>query len=143
MNTSQSPNRTITKQSLLSTLWIFVLFNYLYCDVLSNMEAETLKGLLTGQVAGMEFTPVFMLSAGILMEIPTLMILLSRILPRKGNRWANIVAGLIMTCVQIGSLFVGTGPSLHYTFYSAIEITCTAVIVWLAWRWHNPETGKK
>lgn len=141
MKNHLSENRSVSKQSLISTLWVFVLFNYLYCDVLSNMEAETLKGLLTGNVAGMEMTPVFFLGAAILMEIPILMVLLSRILPHKGNRWANIIAGLIMTSVQIGSLFVGTGPSLHYAFYSAIEITCTAFIVWLAWRWHDPEIG--
>ncbi|NLF49920.1 MAG: hypothetical protein GX577_02175 [Leptolinea sp.] len=139
MNLIKPKNVSCTKQSLLSTLWIFVLFNYLYCDVLSNMEAETLNGLLTGHIAGMEITPFFMLGAAILMEIPTLMVLLSRILPHKGNRRANIIAGLIMTSVQTGSLFVGTGPSLHYVFYSAIEITCTAVIIWLAWRWPDPE----
>lgn len=141
MNIIKPQNVSITKQSLLSTLWIFVLFNYLYCDVLSNMEAQTLNGLLTGHVAGMDITPVFMLGAAILMEIPILMVLLSRILPYRGNRWANIIAGLIMTSVQIGSLFVGTGPSLHYSFYSAIEITCTAAIVWLAWRWRDLEIG--
>lgn len=141
MKNHLSENRSVSKQSLLSTLWIFLLFNYLYCDVLSNMETETLKDLLTGHVAGMEITPVFFLGAAILMEIPILMVLLSRILPHRGNRWANIIAGLIMTCVQTASLFVGTGPSLHYAFYSAIEITCTAVIVWLAWRWHAPEIG--
>ena len=50
MNTNKKIAGMIDRNVLLSTLWIFVLFNYLYCDVLSNMEAEVLKGLMTGQI---------------------------------------------------------------------------------------------
>ncbi|WP_406626666.1 DUF6326 family protein [Portibacter marinus] len=39
---------------ILSTLWIFVTLNYLYCDVLSLMSAELLNALLTGTVGSIE-----------------------------------------------------------------------------------------
>ena len=128
-------NPSTGKKAIFSTLWIFVMFNYLYCDFLSNMESSVLKGLLDGQIAEMTITTSFLLNAALLMEIPTAMVLISRVLPFRANRWANIIAGLVMTLVQVGSLFVGTGPTPHYIFYSVIEASTTAFIVWFAWNW--------
>ena len=55
------------------------------------------------------------------------------------KRWANVVAGTITTAVQLLSLFVGSSPTMYYTFFSIIEIAATAIIVWLAWKWRSPE----
>ena len=74
------------------------------------------------------------------MEIPIAMVLLSRVLKYRANRWANIIAGTIMTVALILTLFVAV-PTLYYVFFSVIEITCTAVIVWYAWKWRNPESN--
>ena len=124
------------RKVLLSTLWIFAAFNYLYCDVLSLMDSELLKQYLTGKVNGMEFSQGFLLGAAILVEIPIAMVLLSRVLKYRVNRWANIIAGVVMTLVQAASLFAGT-PSMYYVFCSALEITSTILIVWFAWNWHD------
>jgi len=126
------------RKVLLSTIWIFVAFNYLYCDVVSLMDSELLKQYLTGRVNGMEFSQGFLLGAAILVEIPIAMVLLSRVLKYRFNRWANIIAGVIMTLVQAASLFAGT-PAMYYVFFSVIEITSTILIVWFAWNWHNAE----
>jgi len=126
------------RKVLLSTLWIFAAFNYLYCDVLSLMDSELLKQYLTGKVNGMEFSQGFLLGAAILVEIPIAMVLLSRVLKYRVNRWANIIAGVVMTLVQAASLFAGT-PAMYYVFFSVIEITSTILIVWFAWNWHNAE----
>jgi hypothetical protein len=84
-----------------------------------------------------DMTQGFLLGSGILMEIPIAMVLLSVVLPYKASRWANIGAATIMTLVQISSLFVGSGPTVYYLFFSAIEIAATAFIVWYAWTWHQ------
>ncbi len=126
------------RKVILSTLWIFITANYIFCDVLSIMEPEFLKILLEGgKVAGSQtVTQEFLLAAAILLEIPFAMIILSRILKYRVNRLMNIFAGIIMTVVQIGSLFAGT-PTLHYIFYSVIEIACALFITWYAWTWRN------
>jgi hypothetical protein len=123
----------------LSTFWIFAMFNYLYCDVLALMDSGYLKQVLTGNVAGIHMTQGFLLGASILMEIPTAMVLVSRVLGYRANRWANIIAGSIMTVVQVATLFMGASPTIYYIFFSIIEIACTALIVWYAWQWHEPE----
>ncbi|MBL8096393.1 MAG: hypothetical protein JNL73_19600 [Anaerolineales bacterium] len=122
------------RRALLSTLWIFASLNYLYCDLIGMMDPAFLKQLLTGVVGSIEFTPAFLLGASVLMQIPMGMVLLSRVLGAGANRWANVLAGTIMTLVQIGSLTLGA-PAGHYVFFSAFEITCTIAIAWLAWTW--------
>ena len=86
----------------------------------------------------MKITQEFLLGASILMEIPIAMILLSRILKYKANRWANIIAGTIMTLSQVASLTVAK-PTIYYAFFSIIEITTTIYIVWTAWKWTMPQ----
>ena len=83
------------RKMILSTLWIFVTLNYLYCDVLGLMDSTLLKQYLTGNVEGLIIDENFLFAGAILMEIPIAMVLLSRILSYKINRWSNIIAGLI------------------------------------------------
>lgn len=122
-----------TKQ-LLSTLWIFLTVNYLFCDVFSLYYSEFLKQLLTGEIEGILFTEKFLLSFAIIMEIPMIMIVLSKILNRKQNRAINIVCGVLMMVVQIGSLITGNNK-LHYIFFSLVEISTLIIIILLAWNW--------
>jgi hypothetical protein len=103
------------------------------------MDSELLKQYLTGKVNGMEFTQGFLLGAAILVEIPIIMVLLSRVLKYRVNRWANVIAGTIMTLVQAASLFAGT-PAMYYLFCSVLEIAATVLIVWLAWNWRHAES---
>jgi hypothetical protein len=112
----------------LSTLWVFMLLNYLYCDVLGLFDPTLPKNL----------TQEALLAASFLMEIPIAMVLLSRVLKYRPNRWANVIAGAFMAVVQVSTLFVGSGPTFYYAFFSAIEIACLLFIFWTAWRWAEP-----
>lgn len=118
----------------LSTLWLFATLNYIYCDVLGLMNPSMLKGFIAGNVSGITISQGFLLASAALVEIPMAMVLLSRVLPRRSNRVANLVAGTIMTLVQLLSNFVGT-PAPYYVFFSVIEIGTTLAILWFAWRW--------
>lgn len=109
----------------LSTLWVFMLLNYLYCDVLGLFDPGLAKNL----------TQEALIAASFLMEIPIAMVLLSRTLKYRPNRWANVIAGAFMALVQVSTLFVGSGPTAYYVFFSVIEIACLLFIVWTAWKW--------
>ena len=122
----------------LSTLWLFATLNYLYADVVGLIDPQLLNQYLTGSVDGIEITQGFLFGAAVLVEIPIVMVLLSRLLTHKVNRWANIVAGSIMTVVQFSTLFIGSSPTAYYVFFSIIEIATTLYIVWSAWQWSNP-----
>jgi hypothetical protein len=139
----QTPRKASTMADMkvrLSTLWIFVMFNYIYADIMTFYEPGIIESLMQGSVGGLEMTPGFLLSAAILMEIPIAMIVLSRLLNYRSNRIANILAGIIKTAAVFVSMFVGK-PSLHYLFFGTIEIACTLLIVWFAWRWTENENS--
>ncbi|WP_432409706.1 DUF6326 family protein [Wukongibacter sp. M2B1] len=89
------------RKTILSTLWIFVIFNYMYCDILGLMNSGLLKQYITGIVNGLVMSEGFLLFGAILMEIPIAMILLSRTLNYQANRWTNIIATSIKTIAII------------------------------------------
>ncbi len=137
MTTNAHEEKKLDMKSRLSTLWIFAALNYLYCDVVGLMDRELLRQFLTGEVDGIPITQGFLLGAAILVEIPIAMVLLSKFLTYRTNRWANIAAGSVMTVVQFSTLFIGTSTT-YYVFFSIIEIACTSFIVWYAWNWREP-----
>jgi hypothetical protein len=119
----------------LSKLWVFLSLNYILCDLLSNMEMSVLQMLLNGNIGGVPMTEGMLLFAGISLEIPILMVLLSAILPYKVNRKTNAAAAILMIIYQLGSFFFGSSITLHYSFFSAIEILGNAAILVLALKW--------
>ncbi|HSR33282.1 MAG TPA: DUF6326 family protein [Anaerolineae bacterium] len=114
----------------LSTLWIVVMFNMAFADILSFMME-----LSTGHTPEVQVPQGVMLVFAILLEIPIAMILLSRVLKYRANRWANIIAALL----TIAFVIAGGSTYLHYIFFATVEVVCMALIIWYAWKWPNPE----
>ena len=132
-------NKTAAKMDMkakLSTLWIVVMFNMAFADILGFMFPEFLEILETGYAGGMQITQGLMLTFAIILEIPIAMIFLSRVLKYGANRWANIIASVINIAFVWG---LGSLEDLHYIFFAAIETVCMLLIVWNAWKWSNPE----
>ena len=136
--TEQGPPVTATAHGAkerLSLLWIFYMFNAAYIDITTLYYS-----VFINHKSAVHYTQVFLLGAGVLVEISIAMIVLSRVLKYRANRWANMIAAIFLTVVQLVTLFVGT-PTLAYAFFSTIIIATTAVIVWYAWRWPNTEVS--
>ncbi len=122
----------------LSMLWVFAMFNYLYADVMTLIDPTLMADIRAGQVGTMQVTQGFLLAAAVLMETAIAMILLSRILPYRANRWANTIIGILHTASVVASLFVGgTAPAMYYLFFATVEVACTLLIVWFAWTWKD------
>jgi hypothetical protein len=118
----------------LSALWLFAVLTYTYGDVVTLMDPV--------KHGSIQLTEGFLLGGSIFMMIPITMVLLSRILKYRSSRWASIIAGTIMTTALPVTLFVAV-PTSYYLFFTIIEITSTALIVWYAWRWRNSEGESK
>ncbi len=110
----------------LSTLWIFVMFNMVFADIVGFLNPGTLEEMMA-----MKLSQEMLLVLSILLEIPIAMIVLSRLLKHKANRLVNLIAGIITILWVIG----GGNTSASYIFFAAIEIVCMLVIVWYAWTW--------
>lgn len=72
----------------LSTLWIFVMFNMVFADIVGFLNPGTLENMIA-----MRPPPALLLLFSVLLEIPMAMIVLSRALNYRANRWADIIAG--------------------------------------------------
>lgn len=131
---SETTQAKIEPKMLLSMLWTFLVVNYIYCDVFTHTNPEDLKIILNGGAGDVKITPIFLLYFAIVMELPMLMIILTRVLPVVINKWMNISVAFVMILIQLWSLF-GTGLSAtpHYKFFSIIEIACCLVIMATAW----------
>lgn len=139
MNVSANSINKVDTKVLISTLWIFLAVNYIYRDILSNMEQSALQGYLAGKIGDITITQGFLMAGAIMMETPFIMIFLSRVLKGAANRWANIIAAILMIVIEVGTMGFGTTPTLHYLFYSAIVIATNLYIIWIAWKHYKPE----
>jgi hypothetical protein len=124
---------SMDRRVLLSAIWVFVLFNMIYADIIGQLAPGWLEKIDTySQVLDWRV----LLSFSVLLEIPIGMTLISRILNYKANRLLHTLA------VPITILFVVLGGNTHphYLFFASIECLAMALAAWLAWQtWSSPE----
>jgi len=115
----------------LSFLWIFVLLNMAYADILSLMDPTSpIRKVMDG-------TPMpagGLVAGAILMETAIAMVILSWILNYKVNRWTNIVIGSL----NIIAVVTG-GHGLYYVLFATAEVVCMLLFIWFAWKWTGAE----
>jgi len=130
MNTNKS-TAGIDPKVKLSLLWIFVLINMVYADILSLMDSTSAIRSRMGEVS---MSSIVLFAGAIQMETAIAMVILPWILNYKANRWVSIVIGVINI---IAVIFGGHG--LYYAFFATVEVACMLLIIWFAWKWTNPE----
>ena len=112
----------------ISTLWIVVLFNMIFADILTFEIPGFMQKLWAGDM-GVQITPEILLVFAFLLEIPMAMVFLSRTLKPVANRWANTVAAVVTAAFVVA----GGTAYLHAVFFAAVEVACLALIVWSVW----------
>lgn len=120
----------------ISTLWIVVLFNMIYADILAFEVPGFMQKLWAGEM-GVEITPTVLLVFAVLLEIPIGMIFLSRVLKPAANRWVNTAAAVVTAAFVVG----GGTTYLHAIFFAAVEVACLALIVWSVWAKRRSEAA--
>lgn len=130
MHPSAQAARTETRGIMLSTLWVFVVLNIILADIVGFLNPGALEQIMTGSL-GFELTQELLLAFAVLLQIPTAMVLLSRVLSRGANRWANMAASVITIAFVVG----GGNTSLSYIFFATLETLAMLFIIWYAWTW--------
>jgi len=126
MNTIKSTTG-IDPRVKLSFLWIFVIVNMAYADILSLMDPTS---IIRGIMAGNPLPAGGLLAGAIVMETSFAMIILPWILNYKVNCWVSLIIGLFM----IWQIVVG-GHGLYYLFFTVIEVASILLIIWFSWKW--------
>ncbi len=118
------------RRETISTLWIVVMINMAFADILSFITPGALQEMMTGMAGSIPLNQALILVFAILIEIPIAMIFLSRALRPRLNRAINLVAGAITIVFVIG----GGSAYLHYYFIATVEVLCVLAIMWTAWK---------
>lgn len=115
----------------LSIMWVFVMLNMIFADVLSFMGPGVLKQIMEGRAEQIVLTPGLLLVFAAMTEVPIAMVLLSHVLPHRIARWTNIAAA-VFTAVYV----IGLGSaSPHYVFIAGVETLGCVLIARTVWTW--------
>ena len=112
----------------ISLLWIVVMINMIFADILGFISPGSLQGMIDGSIPGFEITQIHLLVFAILLEIPIVMIFFSRTLKGNVNKWTNIAAAIITIIFIIG----GGSSDLSYIFFASVETICMLYIIRLS-----------
>jgi hypothetical protein len=112
----------------ISTLWIVVMFNMVFADVLTMQIPEFARELVDG-TTDVKITEGMMLASAVFIVIPIAMIFFSRVLGDTANRRANTAASIITAVFIVG----GAEFVAHYYFFAVVELVCLSLIVRYVW----------
>ena len=118
---------------ILMAAWTAIMCLYIYCDIYSLYRPGQLGHMLDGKMGPFDVTQAGLFLAGLLMVVPSLMILLSVLAPARAGRVANLVAGVLYFLVNVGNLF-GEGWA-YYFLFGLIELGLAVFIFVVALRW--------
>jgi hypothetical protein len=134
-----NPNKSTTgidPKIKLSLLWIFVVINMAYADILSLMDSTS---PIRKVMAGAPLPSGGLVLGAIVMETAIAMIILSWVLNYKVNRWVTIIIGAFNILYVVRG-----GHGLYYAFFATVEVAFMLLIIWFSWKWKpaiEPSTG--
>ncbi|MGB7737662.1 MAG: DUF6326 family protein [Steroidobacteraceae bacterium] len=117
----------------LAAMWSSLMFLYVYGDYFYMYTPGKIEAMSAGRIGpfGVASESV-LLGVAMMMAIPSLMIVLSLLLPPVIGKWLNVLSGLAYTIILALTL---PGAQLFYLAYGGIEIALTLLITWTALRW--------
>ncbi len=119
---------------VLSTLWVFVMMNMIYADILGTLKPGYVESL---QELSTTLSPEVILLFSVLMEVPIIMIPISRFVTRKWNRIFNYAfSSLSILWVVVPALMTSLGSTpISYVFFAIVECSSMIFIMVYAARW--------
>ncbi len=118
---------TADRRGVLSSLWVFFLFNMLFRDIHEFARPGAIEEFMAMDVA-----EGVLLVAGIVLTLFISMVVANRILPVAQARWANVVVAVI----AIAAMVANPPGDLDDMWFSGVELLALLAIIRLAWTWH-------
>ena len=116
-------NYSLNPKALLSTLWIVVLFNILFRDIHELLNPNYFVNLEQLNVSQGQ-----LILYALILEIPILMVLLSRVLPLKVNQWANGIAAALMTGGMLMTMIGGDSDDIFFGAANTLVLIYTLCV---------------
>ena len=148
LNTMERPLSTDTKSTTalhdppvpvrakLAAAWTSFMFLYIYVDYIQLYRPGLIDDILVGVVFEFDISQMLLIAFLTLVAIPSLMVMLSMMLPARANRTINLVVASLYVPV---SMFNAVGESWDWaSFYGlsiGLEVLLLAFILRRAWTW--------
>lgn len=130
----------INPKIILASLWASTTLCYIYGDYFELYIPNHISKI--NQTQSLLNTPIRLLSASMLMVVPSSMVFLSVILKAFINRILNIFFGIIYTGIML--LIAITQFSAEwrefYVFLAIVESIFTSLVIFYAWNWNKLNT---
>lgn len=141
MTDTSLPLAPLDARIRLAALWIATMLIVAFVDIFGFYRADIREQIEAGHILDFEIGQLFMLAIVVYVTVPTLMIVLSILLPYKANRITNIVVAFVFAVTIVGAAIGEWG---YYLFASAVELGLLAAIITLALRWtaHNHHVAR-
>ncbi len=124
---------------VLGALWATMVLVFAYVDIFGFYRADVLNAALDGRIATTAFVvnQAFLVATLGYILVPTLMVTLSLVLPRRIGRVLTLVVALVYALTIIGSCIGETWT--YYVAGSAIEVVLLLFIAGTAWTWRTAD----
>lgn len=139
----QNPSKTnkisnqVDVRIRMAALWATTMMIFAYVDLFSLFRPDFRAALDQGKVFVFDVGQAFLLGATIYVIIPSLMIYLSLVMPRRLNRIVNIsLAGIYAITIVGGAI----GEWNYYVLGSAVEFVLLALVIRHSWTWRVDKT---
>ena len=116
----------------MAALWAATMMIFAYVDLFSLFRPDFRAALDQGKVFVFDVGQPFLLGATIYVIIPSLMIYLSLVMPRRLNRIVSISLAGIYAITIIGGAI---GEWSYYVLGSAVEFVLLALVIRHSWTW--------
>lgn len=123
---------TVPLPMKIAAAWTSFMFLYLYVDVLNFYKPDVVAGILDGRIWRFEVTPPLLTGILASVMIPALMVVLSVILPPRGNRIVNTVAATLYAPFTV---FNVAGATAEWLPFYALSISAELALLVLIVRW--------
>jgi hypothetical protein len=141
MNTNKKTARIMVDvRIILSTLWVARMLSGLQGDSTRLHDPVALKNMVSGTSA-VQVTNELLLVMSIIFVIPIFMSVLTLTLKYPAVRRANLIIGIffvVFDLVFLCLILFLWSFSAYETLWSIAYPVFTALVVWHAWKWHDP-----
>ena len=118
----------------MSALWVSTMLVFLYVDLFSLYRADVRKDLDAGRIFVFEVGQPFLLGITAYVIIPSVMVYLTLVMPRRLNRIVSIVVASIYAITIAGS---AVGEWAYFVLGSLVEVALLVLVIRLAWTWRE------
>ena len=130
----------IPVQAKLAAAWTSFMFLYIYVDYFALYKPGAIDDILAGVVYEFQISQTLLTVFLAAIAVPSLMIVLSVILPARANRVINLVVASIYIPYSAFNA-VGESWTVFYGLGAGLEVLLLALILRYAWTWPRRTTS--